>query len=59
MATSVKTAEDTTSRLAELQAVIKLETGTKVTGQELGDLSVEYVFKSPEDLVDSVRDDDE
>lgn len=59
MATSVKMAADTKSRLEELQAAIKLETGTKVTQQELLDRIVDHAFDSRDDLIDSFRDDDD
>lgn len=58
MATSVKMAADTKSRLEELQAEIKLETGTKVTQQELLGRLVDHAFDSREAFIDSVRDDD-
>lgn len=59
MATSVKIDERAKSRLEELQAEIKLETGTKVTQQELLDRIVEHAFDSKEELIDSFRIDDE
>ncbi len=59
MATSVKMDEHTKSRLEELQATIKLETGRKVTQQELLDRLVDRAFDSKEEFVDSFREDDE
>lgn len=59
MATSVKMDETTKSRLEELQAEIRLETGTKVTQQELLDRIVDRAYDSKEELIDSFRDDDE
>lgn len=59
MATSVKMAEDTKSRLEALQAEIKLETGRKVTQQELLDRLVDQAFESREEFIDSFRDDDD
>lgn len=58
MATSVKLDEATKSRLEELQAEIKLETGTKVTQQELLDRIVDRAYGSKEELIDSFRDDE-
>lgn len=54
--TSVKMDEETKSRLEELQAEIKLETGRKVTQQELLDRIVSDAYGSRDDLVDSFRD---
>lgn len=54
--TSVKMAEHTKSRLEELQAEIKLETGRKVTQQELLDALVERAYASREEVIDSFRD---
>lgn len=55
MATSVKMDEATKSRLEELQAEIKLETGKKVTQQELLDRLVNHAFESKEAFIDSFR----
>lgn len=57
MATSIKIDEDTKERLEQLQAEIKLETGTKVTQQELLDRIVAREFETKSDLIDSYRDD--
>jgi hypothetical protein len=57
MATSVKIDEATKDRLEQLQAEIKLETGTKVTQQELLDRIVAREFESKAELIDSYRDD--
>ena len=59
MATSVKMDERTKSRLEELQAEIRLETGENVTQQELLDRIVDEAYDSKEELIDSFRDDDE
>ena len=55
MATSVKMDEETKSRLERLQAEIKLETGRKVTQQELLARVVDEAYVSRADLVDSFR----
>ena len=57
MSTSVKISERAKSKLEELQAEIRLETGKKVTQQELLDLLVEESYESKDELVDSYRDD--
>lgn len=59
MATSVKMAEDTKSRLEALQAEIKLETGRKVTQQELLERLVDRAYESRDEFIDSFRDDDD
>jgi hypothetical protein len=59
MATSVKMAQDTKSRLEALQAEIKLETGRKVTQQELLDRLVDHAVESRDELIDSFRDQDD
>lgn len=56
MATSVKIDERTKDRLEQLQATIKLETGQKVTQQELLDRIVAREFDSKAALIDSFRD---
>lgn len=56
MATSVKIDEATKDRLEQLQAEIKLETGTKVTQQELLDRIVAREFETKADLIDAYRD---
>lgn len=56
MATSIKIGEDTKDRLEQLQAEIKLETGRKVTQQELLDRIVAREFESKAALLDSFRD---
>jgi hypothetical protein len=55
MATSVKMDEETKSRLEELQAEIKLETGRKVTQQELLDRIVTHALATKSEVVDSFR----
>jgi hypothetical protein len=48
--------ETTKDRLEALQAEIKLETGRKVTQQELLDRLVSHAFESKAAFVDSFRD---
>jgi hypothetical protein len=55
MATSVKMDEETKSMLERLQAEIRLETGQKVTQQELLARLVADAYDSKADLVDSFR----
>jgi hypothetical protein len=55
MTTSVKMDEETKSRLEDLQAEIKLETGRKVTQQELLDRIVTHAFATKSEVVDSFR----
>lgn len=59
MATSVKMDEHTKSRLEELQALVKLRTGRKVTQQELLDRLVERAYDSRGAFVESFRGDDD
>ena len=59
MATSVKMDERTKSRLEELQAIVKLATGRKVSQQELLDRLVQQAYDSREAFVESFRTDDE
>jgi hypothetical protein len=59
MATSVKMDERTKSRLEELQALVKLATGRKVSQQELLDRLVEQAYDSREAFVESFEEDDE
>jgi len=56
MATSVKVDDDTKSRLEELQAEVKLETGRKVTQQAILERLVDHAFESREEFVESFRD---
>ena len=56
MATAVKMDEETKSQLEELQAEIKLKTGTKVTQQELLARLVESAVESRAAFIDSFRD---
>lgn len=58
MATSVKMDEHTKSRLEELQALVKLRTGRKVSQQALLDRLVEQAYESREAFVESFRTDD-
>jgi hypothetical protein len=56
MATAVKMDAETKSLLEELQAEIKLKTGTKVTQQELLARLVESAVESRAEFIDSFRD---
>jgi hypothetical protein len=56
MTTAVKMDEEAKSRLEELQAEIRLETGKKVTQQEILSRLVESAVESREEFVDSFRD---
>ena len=58
MATSVKIDEETKSRLEELQAEVKLETGRKVTQQELLRRLVDDAYTSVSGLIESFRETD-
>lgn len=55
MATSVKMDERTKSRLEELQAEIKLQTGKKVTQQALLERLVDGAFESKSAFIESFR----
>jgi hypothetical protein len=57
MATSVKMDDETKSQLERLQAEILLETGEKVTQQEILSRLVERAVESRADLIDSFRPD--
>ena len=59
MATSVKMDERTKSRLEELQALVRLRTGRKVSQQALLDRLVEQAYDSRKAFVESFREDDE
>ncbi|RQG95119.1 hypothetical protein [Natrarchaeobius chitinivorans] len=56
MSTSVKVTDTTKSRLEELQAEIRLETGRNVTQQELLERIVTSSYESKDELIDSFRD---
>jgi len=56
MATAVKMDAETKSLLEELQAEIRLKTGTKVTQQELLARLVESAVESRGEFIDSFRD---
>ena len=56
MGTSVKVTDRTKSQLEELQAEIRLETGTSVTQQELLERIVTSTYESKAELIDSFRD---
>jgi len=55
MATSVKMDEETKSMLERLQAEIRLETGRKVTQQELLSRLVADAYDSKAEIIDSFR----
>ena len=55
MATAVKVDEDAKSRLEELQAEIRLRTGTRVTQQELLTRIIDDAYESHEEVIDSFR----
>ncbi|AGB17209.1 hypothetical protein Halru_2631 [Halovivax ruber XH-70] len=56
MSTSVKVTDETKSRLEELQAEIRLETGRTVTQQELLERIVTSTHTSKSELVEAFRD---
>lgn len=56
MATAVRVDEDAKSRLEELQAEIRLRTGSSVTQQELLSRLIDDAYESLDDVVDSFRD---
>jgi hypothetical protein len=56
MVSAVKMDEESKSLLEELQAEIKLETGKKVTQQEVLARIVESAYESKADLIESFRD---
>jgi len=55
MATAVKVDSDAKARLEELQAEIRLRTGTKVTQQELLTRLIDDAYASREAVIDSFR----
>lgn len=55
MATAVKVDDDAKSRLEELKAEIRLETGKNVTQQELLSRLIDDAYESKEDVIDSFR----
>lgn len=55
MATAVRMDAETKDRLEELQALIKLETGRKVTQQELLERLVEHGLADRDAIVDAFR----
>jgi hypothetical protein len=55
MTTAVKVDDDAKSRLEELQAEIRLQTGRKVTQQELLTRLIDDAYESREEVVDSFR----
>lgn len=56
MATSVKMDEETKSQLERLQAEIRLQTGKRVTQQEILTQIVERALESKSDVIDAFRD---
>lgn len=57
MSTSIKVTDVTKSYLEELQAEIRLETGTNVTQQDLLERIVTNTYESKDEIIDSYRDD--
>jgi len=55
MATAVKVDEDAKSRLEELQAEIRLQTGKNVTQQDLLTRLIDTAYESRQDIIDSFR----
>jgi len=55
MTTAVKVDDDAKSRLEELQAEIRLRTGTKVTQQELLTRLIDDAYESRDEVIDSFR----
>lgn len=55
MATAVKVDEDAKSRLEELQAEIRLRTGTTVTQQDLLTRLIDEAYESRDEVIDSFR----
>lgn len=55
MSAAVKVDDEAKERLEELQAEIRLETGTKVTQQELLSRLIDDAYESREEVVDSFR----
>ncbi len=55
MGTSVKMDHETKSRLEEIQAKVKLETGKKVTQEELLRELVEHAVSDEDELIDRFR----
>ncbi|MDZ7850696.1 MAG: hypothetical protein U5K70_07850 [Halodesulfurarchaeum sp.] len=53
MSTAVRMDEETKSRLEELQALIKLETGKKVTQQEILERLVDDAYESRDAIIES------
>lgn len=55
MSKAVKVDEDAKSRLEELQAEIRLQTGNSVTQQELLSRLIDDAYESQEEVIDSFR----
>ncbi|RQG98866.1 hypothetical protein [Natrarchaeobius oligotrophus] len=55
MATAVKVDENAKSRLEELQAEIRIQTGSSVTQQELLTRLIDDAYESRDDVIDSFR----
>lgn len=56
MTTAVKVRDAAKSRLEELQAEIRLQTGRTVTQQELLSRLIDDAYESRDELIDSFRD---
>jgi len=56
MSTSVKMDDETKSKVEKLQAEIKLETGKKVTQEEVLRRVVDTAYSSKDEVIDSFRD---
>ncbi|WP_226007456.1 hypothetical protein [Natrinema salinisoli] len=56
MTTAVEVDERTKSRLEELQAEIRLRTGTNITEQELLTQLINNAYESHDEVIDSFRD---
>ena len=55
MSTAVKVDDEAKNRLEELQAAIRLQTGTTVTQQELLSRLIDDAYESREAVIDSFR----
>lgn len=55
MATAVRVDEDAKERLEELQAEIRIKTGTSVTQQELLTRLIDDAYESRAEVIDSFR----
>ena len=55
MTTAVKIDEERKDRLEELQAEVRLRTGTSVTQKELLERFIDEAYESREEIIDSFR----